>query len=271
MNGFLRFWQKPKNPRCPPLPPSSKGNTFGLHFSLSVGTLCPFSPPPPPPPFQAQRLKKALTKKHKRSEFDQILTMRGHAKHFLKHLGKKLFFHKVNVQSHAKQNTHDQSNDKNGNQKPQNPLVCPRLLFSLAISHRSFRAGWFCERRCSRRKRSRAVCPRRTLDGVDVIATHLIGRQTGLFNALLLFIVVFAVGAAPRTRMTISSNCSIVAVTNAKYVVIFIRLKPFEFRDKIYPITNKCPVFCWTWKTQWVNLNFLFFGEMCLVLRAGIN
>ena len=174
---------------------------------------------------------------------DQVLTMR-HAKHFPPHLGNQPVFLKVNVQN-AKQSTKDQSNGQSTNRKQQNPLVYFHFLSSLTISHRSFRASWLCESRCSRRKRS-AICSRRTLDSVDVIATHLTGRQTGLFNALLFFIVVFAVGAAPRAGMTISSYCSIVAVTNAKYVVNIMRLRPFKCRDKIYPITKKCSVLCWT-------------------------
>jgi len=109
----------------------------------------------------------------------------------------------------ANQNAHGQNNDPNKRNQP-NPAA--HYFRFPAIRHRAFRASGFSDSGCGNGMRGCAFCPRRTLNGADVIPTHLISRQAALLTALLLFIVVLAVGATPRTRMTISSYCSIVAV-----------------------------------------------------------
>ena len=51
-----------------------------------------------------------------------------------------------------------------------------------------------------------------TLDGIDVIATHLIDRQVGLLNALLFFISFFAIGTTPGAWVAVATFSSVVAM-----------------------------------------------------------
>ena len=136
------------------------------------------------------------------------LTTCIHAQRFTHHPREELVFLMVNPQT-ANQNTHGQSKETTKRNQP-NPTVYYSIF--LSISHRFFWASEFSDSRWNKGMRSCAICLRRTLDGVDVIATNLIGRQAGLLNALLLFVFVFAISATPRTRVTIPGNCSVVTV-----------------------------------------------------------